>query len=123
MEKDVSLLIVGALIALLSSFLTSVFNYRLARRQWLAQEQRKTKQETEKNLAGTWQAVREHQRNVSGPLRGSGVETNGEILPAAISRLNVDSEKVLTAMKNKSGPIELGQLLNIALDSLDEATT
>ncbi len=128
MDRDIMLLVTGALISLLSSFLTSVFNHRLARRQWMEREQWEVKKKLREELRGTWQDLRnlivdDIRGQVLGSLRGANdTEKEGGLLPTAISRLKVSTRQVVEALNSQSESIEIGELLHLALDSLNTDT-
>ena len=125
MERDVMLLVTGALISLLSSFLTSVFNHRLVRRQWMEQKQWEIKKELREELGGTWQDLRsliadDIHHQIMGSVRGEGeADRETELLPAAISRLEINTRKVIEALDDAGKCIEIGQLLHLALHTLN----
>ncbi len=115
MEKEVILLVIGAVISLASSLITTVFNYRLSRRQWQEQQQYEAQKELRKNLTSSLEDVR---RQGLGPLRG-GKETNQdtEILPLAIANLEVEKKGLIQALKNLDTPsLKIKNLLNLALE-------
>jgi hypothetical protein len=115
MEKEVILLVTGALISLASSLMTSVFNYRLSRRQWQEQQQHDAQNELRRSLSVSLEDIHRHGL---GPLRGH-YDTNesGTILPSAVGQLEIDTGGLIDAVNKIDTPsITVEYLLHLVLE-------
>ncbi len=115
MEKEVILLVTGALISLASSLITNVFNYRLSRRQWQEQQQDEAQKELRKSLTSSLEDLR---RQGLGPLRGNNeANQEAEILPPAVANLEVDTKGLIQALSSIDTPsVKIEYLLHLALE-------
>ena len=115
MEKEIVLLMSGALISLASSLITSLFNYRLSRRQWQEQEQHEAQKELRKSLTHGLEDVR---RAGLGPLRGNNdANQDVSILPHEVANLDVDTKKLIKALNSINIPsVKIEYLLQLALE-------
>jgi hypothetical protein len=107
--------VTGALISLASSLITSTFNYRLSRRQWLEQEQHEAQKELQKSLTHGLEDVR---RQGLGPLRGNNdaIQDAG-LLPREVANLEVDTKGLIQALNSKdTASVKIEYLLQLALE-------
>jgi hypothetical protein len=122
MEKDLGLLLAGALISLISSLLSGIIAHRLGRSLWIEQEQRKEQEKRREEIGGTTEELKtliEALRQLSGPQRGESSLQVNALLPAAIAKLEVDTQGVIAALEKKGSCILIGDLLQTALEAPD----
>jgi hypothetical protein len=115
MEKEVALLVTGALISLISSLITSIFNYRLSRRQWQDQAEHEKQRELRRNLTFGLEDV---QRHGLGPLRGNDdVNDNTGILPPEVGKLEVEKKELIQTLESiNDQSVKMEHLLYLALE-------